>query len=153
MPNNVVRTLVYRFQNPYNSCEEVHYCRETKRHYILMPHTPYSKKLCTCTPYHGYFEADCPVKAGLTYIIHGEQITTEADGEIIDYAKKEEYENREITFYQIKPEYMHLPNYEIFSPNRLFMEPYSYMLPEHLSPVTLKRKDVYCLMGGWYRNE
>ena len=148
-----MKELVYKFQNPHNSCEEIHYHPETKRYYVLMPHTPYSKKLCTCTPSKGWYEADCPVRAGLTYVINGEQVTTEADGEIIDHAKKEKYENREATFYRIKPEYRHLPNYEIFSPYRIFPKPYDYMDPEHLDKLTLKRKDVYGFMGGWYINE
>lgn len=122
-----MKELVYKFQNPHNSCEEIHYHPETKRYYVLMPHTPYSKKLCTCTPSKGWYEADCPVRAGLTYVINGEQVTTEADGEIIDHAKKEEYENRVITFYQIRP--------------------------DHLSRVTLKRKEVCCLLGSWDKND
>ena len=145
-----MRELTYKFQNPYNSCEEVHYCKETGRHYILMPHTPYSKQLCTCTPSHGYYEADCPVNSGLTYIINGELVTTEGDGEIIDHQKKDEYENRELVFYRVKPEFATLPNYADFSHNRIFQMLYCYMKPEHFDRITLKRKDVYCIMGGWY---
>lgn len=148
-----MKELVYRFQNPYNSCEEVHCCRETGRYYILMPSTPYSMKLCTCTPYRGYYEADCPVKAGLTYLINGKKVTTEADGEIVDYAKKEAYENKELTFYQVKPEHKDDPNYAIFSDGRLFRKLFDYMNPEHFTQVVKKRKEVYCLMGGWYTKE
>lgn len=148
-----MKELFYRFQNPYNSCEAVLKCRETKQHYILMPHTPYSYVLCTCTPYRGYYEADCPVKAGLNFIIDGHQVTTEAGGEIVDHAKKEAYENKEFTFYQMKPEHADNPNYENFSSERLFLKLFDYMKPEHFDQITLRRKDVYCLMGGWYRKE
>lgn len=148
-----MKELVYKFQNPYNSCEEVHYHPESKRYYILMPHTQYSKKLCTCTPSRGYYEADCPVRAGLSYVINGQQVKTEADGEIIDYAAKEAYENKEIVLYRMKPEFAELPDYAVFSPDRLFPKLYDYMDPGHFDKLTLKRKDVYCLMGGWYMRE
>ena len=146
-----MRELAYRFPNPHNSCEEVYYCYENKRYYVLLPLTPYSKQLCTCTPYRGYYEADSPVRAGLEYLINGEKVVTEGEGEIVDHVKKEAYENKEISFFRIKPEFMDLPNYEIFSRDRLFLKPYDYMKPEHLEQMTLRRKDVCCFMGGWHK--
>lgn len=148
-----MKELTYKFQNPYNSCEEVHVCKETGQHYILLPVTPYSKRLCTCTRSRDYYEADCPVKAGLTYIIHGQTVTTEGDGDIIDHAEKERFENQEMVFYRMKPEFAALPNYEIFSENRLFLKLYDYMNPEHFDRITLKRKDVYCIMSCWYERK
>ena len=148
-----MKELVYKFQNPHNSCEEVHYCPETKRYYILMPHTPYSQQLCTCTPSRGYYEADCPVRSGLTYRINGQVVTTEASGEIIDYAKKESYENADCTFFRVKLEFADNPNYEWLSGGRLVQKLFDYMLPEHFEQVTYKRKDVYCMMGAWYPRE
>lgn len=145
-----MKELIYKFQNPYNSCEEIHYHLETKRYYVLMPYTPYSKKLCTCTPCRGYYEADCPVKAGLEYIINGQRVVTEGEGEIINHLMKEEYENQELAFYQLKPEFQCIPNYQFLSDRRLLPKLYDYMDPAHFSKVTHKRKEVYCMMGFWY---
>ena len=145
-----MKELIYKFQNPYNSCEEILYCKETGQYYNLLPCTPYSKTLCTCTPSQGYYEADCPVRAGLSYKIHGEVVTTETDGEIIDYQKKTEYEDREMTFYRVKPEYAALPNYETFGKCQVFQRLYDYMDPNHFDQITLKRKDVTCMLGSWY---
>lgn len=147
-----MKKLTYKFQNPHNSCEEVYVCKETGRYYTLLPVTPYSKQLCTCVPHKGYYEADCPVKSGLTYIINGKKVTTEDDGEIIDHAEKEKYENREMRFYRMKPEFATHPNYEIFSANRLFLKLYDYMNPEHFDQISRKRKDVYCIMSCWYES-
>ena len=147
-----MKELVYKFQNPHNSCEAVYKHPETGRYYTLIPYTPYSHQLCTCTPCRGYYEADCPVKAGLSYSIDGHKIITEANGEIIDHAKKEEYENREMTFYKVKPEFCHLPNYQFLGDRQLLLKLHDYMKPEHFDKVTYRRKDVYCLMGFWYPN-
>lgn len=145
-----MKELIYKFQNPYNSCEEILYCKETGQYYNLLPCTPYSKTLCTCTPSQGYYEADCPVRSGLSYKIHGEVVTTETDGEIIDYAEKEKFENQEMVFYRMKPEFATLPDYEQFSDNRLFLKLYDYMDPNHFDKITRKRKEVYCIMACWY---
>ena len=145
-----MKELVYRFQNPHNSCEAVYRDPDTGRHYILMPYTPYSQQLCTCTPCRGYYEADCPVSAGRSYLINGHEVITGINGEIIDYAKKEEYENREMTFYKVKTEFRNLPNYQFLGDQRLLPRLYDYMNPEHFDQLTYKRKDVFCLMGFWY---
>lgn len=148
-----MKELVYKFQNPHNSCEEVHYCPETKRYYILMPHTPYSRQLCTCTPSKGYYEADCPVRSGLAYLINGTVVTTGENGEIVDDVKKEIYENTQYSFFRVKPEYADLPNYEWLSGGRMVQRLFDYMDPAHFDQVTYKRKDVYCMMGAWYLRE
>lgn len=145
-----MRILTYKFPNPYNSCEEIYIDRDTVRHYSLIPYTPYSKQLCTCTPYKGYYEADCPVKAGLTYLLDDEEITTGENGEIVDQAKRDAYLNKEMEFFRIKPEFLQQPNYEQFDTNRLFPKLYDYMAPAHFDKCTFKRKDVCCLMGAWY---
>ena len=146
-----MKELTYLFQNPNNSCEEIYICKETKVYYALLPYTPYSKQLCTCSHYRGFFEADCPVKAGMKYILKGSEILTHANGEVIDYRKKNVWENEEKTYYFIKPEFLHHPNYELFSPDRLFAKPYEYMQPEHMGCVTLKNKEVLWFMNGYYR--
>lgn len=145
-----MKELIYKFQNPHNSCEEVHYHPETDRYYILIPYTAYSQQLCTCMPYRGYYEADCPVKAGLAYCINGQKIITAGDGEIIDHTKKAEYENRELTFYQVKSDFSHLPNYQFLSHQQLIPSLFEYMDPAHFIQATYKRKEVYCMMGFWY---
>ena len=146
-----MKELAYKFQNPHNSCEAVYYCRETKQYYVLLPFTPYSKQLCTCSHHKGYFEADCPVRAGLSYKLGDTEVTTEENGEIIDYAKKAEFESQEKTFFRVKPEYASLPDYERFGGNRLFEQLYEYMNPEHFNRVVYRRGDVFCMMGGWYK--
>ena len=148
-----MKELTYKFQNPYNSCESVYFCKETNQFYILIPFTPYSFQLCTCTPHRGYYEADCPVKAGLVYCIEGKQVTTEAEGEIVDAVKKTEYENNVMKFYRIKPEFQSLPNYENFSNERLFQSLFDWMPEHHFDTVELKRKDVIRFLGGWYIKE
>ena len=145
-----MKTLIYKFQNPHNSCEAIYICKETGRHYSVLPYTPYSVQLCTCTPSRGYYEADCPVKSGLVYIIDGVKVVTENDGEIIDHAKREEYENSELSFFKIKPEFLPLPNYENFTADRLFPFLFDWMPAEHFDKVILKRKHVCRFLGGWY---
>ena len=147
-----MKELIYKFPNPHNSCEDVYYCKETKQYYVLLPYTPYSKQLCTCSRHKGYFEADCPVSAGLSYKINDEVVTTGRNGEIVDDVKKKEvHENKEMTFFRIKPEYANLPNYEVFPTNRLFLSLYEWMNPMHFDVVVYKRKEVYCMMGFWYK--
>lgn len=145
-----MKELIYKFPNPHNVCEDVYYCTETNRYYILMPYMPYSKQLCTCTHYQSYYEADGPVRAGLSYLINGNVVTTEGDGEIVDYVKKEEYENREMVFFKLKDEYSDLSNYQWIEANRVLQRLHDYMDPNHFEEITCKRKDVYCMMGGWF---
>jgi len=93
--NKNIRNLIYKFQNPYNSCEAVYYCPEKKRFYVFLP-TRYNEPkswVHTCTPSRGYYEADCPVKEGITFVIKGKEYTTDKHG-MIDFdmnRKKRKY--------------------------------------------------------------
>lgn len=145
-----MKELTYKFQNPYNSCEAVYECKATSRLYALIPYTPYSSQLCTCTHFRGYYEADGPVKAGLTYCIDGKQVTTAGNGEIIDAEKKEEYENKIIKFYRIKPEFQDLPNYGNFTNDQLLTVLLDWIPETHVEILELKRKDVVQFFGNWY---
>lgn len=145
--------LTFKFNNPYNSCEEVYIDKQSGRHFVLIPYTPYSKQLCTCTPYRGYYEADCPVKAGLRILINGAEHITEECGEIVDQKARREYENKVISLYRLKPEFADIPNYQFIGEGRLLPRLYDYMDAKHFDLVEFKRKDVYCMLGFWYQKE
>lgn len=151
--NQHVRKLTFKFPNPYNSCDKIYYCAENKRYYSLIPYTKYSMQLCTCTPSKGYYEADCPVKAGLQYEIDGKVVTTEENGELIDYALKEEYENQVLEFFVLKKEFEPLYEKEWFSSENLLPRLFDYMKPEHFEKTSFKRKEVFCILGRWYREK
>lgn len=148
-----IRKLTYKFENPYNSCEKIYFCEETNRYYTLIPYTPYSDQLATCTPSKGYYEADCPVKAGLLYEIGGKVVETQKDGEIIDQLKKEEYDNKEMIFFVLKPEFAACYENEFFTTANLLPKLYDYMKPEHFEEKTFKRQDVECCFGRWYQKK
>lgn len=145
--------LTFKFNNPYNSCEGVYIDKQSGRHFVLIPYTPYSKQLCTCTPYRGYYEADCPVRAGLRILINGAEHITEECGEIVDQKAKCEYENKVISLYRLKPEFSDIPNYQFIGEGRLLPRLYDHMDAKHFDLVEFKRKDVYCMLGFWYQKE
>lgn len=143
-----MKELIFKFKNPYCSSEDVLFHKETKRYYILQPVSEYDVRLLTCTPHKGYYEADCPVKAGLTYLIHGNVVTTREDGIIRNEERYLLYMETEIEVYQVKDEFKDIPNNSRFK-DTLLTYLHSYLDPNHFDKLTVKRKDV-CRMGDKY---
>lgn len=151
----MIKELVYKFQNPYNSCEKVYFHKETNKYYILQPSQNKGEQcLLTCTPSGGYYEADCPIREGLSYIIDGETVTTLKDGMVRNEEVYQQWQNEELVCYKIKEEFRNIENYfRSFNIDALLIRPYDYILPEHLDQITVKRKDVFRISNSYYLND
>lgn len=143
-----MKKLVTKFKNPYNSCEDILYCKETGQYYNLQPgYSRADKVLTTCYPSEGYYEPDTPVKAGLTYEINGEVVTTLEEGIIRDQKAYEEWENEEFELYQLIKEYK--DTYDPLFNRALLIRLFDYMDECHFEKIKAKRKDIYRL-GSFY---
>ncbi len=131
---------------------ECQYCPKTKRHYALIPFTMYSNQFCHCSSFKGCFEAEAPVRAGSSYLLDGVPVTAGKRGKIVDPAKKEAYENQDVTLFRLKPQYVGCPEYDWIADTQLFMCLFDYMELEHFEKVTFKRKEIICMFGSWYLN-
>lgn len=147
-----MKYLTYKFDNPYCSCEKVLYCKETNRYYILQPcQNKGEQRLLTCSPSGGYYEADTPVREGLTYDIDGEIVTTLEEGIIRDDDIYNAWQNEEFELYRIKDEYKNIDNYRLsFNVDALLPRLYDYIDPEHTEKIIVKRKDVYRFFNYYY---
>jgi hypothetical protein len=147
--------LIYKHENPYNSCERVYQDTITKRFYVVQPgQAKHDRIIYTCTPSKGYFEADCPLKPGLTFLLDGEQVTTLNDGIIRDEQAYQLYQNEELQLWRIKTEYKGIEKYcKSFDVNALYPRLYDYINKDHAEIVTVKRKDVNRFMGKYYFND
>jgi hypothetical protein len=155
MEESMITDLIYRHENPHNSCEKVYQDAITKRFYVVQPgQLKCDRIIYTCTPSKGYFEADCPLKSGLTFVLDGEAVTTMAEGLIRNEKAYQAYQEEELKLWRIKPEYKSIDNYyRSFDVNALLTRLYGYINPEHAEQITVKRKEVYRFMHHYYFNQ
>ena len=143
-----IKKLEYKLQNPYNSCEKVLFCKETKQYYILQNGLNKADKvLTTCYPSGGFYEADTPVKEGLKYEIEGKEVTTLEGGVIRDGDVYEAWQNEELELYKVKEEYK---DFDDRFKETLLISLHDYMDENHFEKINVKRKEVFRLHDYYY---